>query len=353
MVDWKLVVPVLDDWKNVLGEHPFTLDEFADVVFAVATDPHRPSKDGSELLSDAIQQCIQAVLSRSEYNSWFDAVVGRIATFNQQRQIYEMNQEETNLIMQWERPTAARVNRQHEQQPTSAAETVISSAVAVSMVYPAVDEQLLRSSAKETVIIEHPSEHEQQEAAHLCADHVFISAVGVVAALILAFVLDSSGFADSGSAPDAVATAAAIRQTIDSSAVCCSTQQQQNAAHLAAVSAYAVATSTTTSSVAAFPYDPGGRHRVFDPGGHSCSLLLIGDTFHAESVAGSQLSTQRHQLPSHALSWARKDPTDTAETSSRGMSLVVNRYQPAAAGFPSPSLLSQPISNTSYGKEFR
>ena len=324
MVDWKLVVPVLDKWKDVLGEQAFTLDELADMVLAVATNPYH-IKRGSEEYSTAIEQCVKAVLPRLEYYSWYDVVVVRVARFNEQRWIDEMNQEETNLIMQWEQPTAARINSQLEQQPTSAAETVISIAAAASMVYPSVDEQQSQRTANEIVMVEPTTEHEQQTAAYLCTDHVVVSAVCVVTALITAFVLESSGFADSRSAAThAGATAAAIQQTIDSSAACNRTQQQQNAVNRAAVSAYAVAMSSTASSVTAFPYDPGGRNRVFDPGGPSCSLLLIGDTFHTESVAGSQLSTQRHQLPSHASSWARKDPTDTAVTSSRGMSLLVN-----------------------------
>ena len=84
--------------------------------------------------------------------------------------------------------------------------------------------------------------------------------------------------------------------------------QQQRAEHPDTVSVDAVPTSPPASSVAAFPYDPGGRSRVYDPGGRSRSLLLLGDALHPESVADSQQSTQCHQSPSHALSLVREDP---------------------------------------------
>ena len=203
--------------------------------------------------------------------------------------------------------TGAAIDQEFSENSTPT-ETVISTVAGVS---PSNNKNSLQSTAVETgtAIISAPTtQPQQQRAAHqLSPAEAVAVAVGVLAVLNVTFLCEASGLVNSSAAADTATTTAASQQTSKSSSARSYSRQQHDAEHPDTVSVDAVPTSPQASSVAAFPYDPGGRSRVYDPGGRSRWLLLLGDALHPESVADSQQSTQCHHDPSHALSMLRED----------------------------------------------
>ena len=147
-----------------------------------------------------------------------------------------------------------------------------------------VNKNSLQSTAvrTETTIISAPTTQPQQQKAarQLSPAEAVAVAVGVLAALNVAFLCEASGLVNSSAAADTDATTPAPQQTSKSSSARSYSRQQHDAEHPDTVSVDAVPTSPQASSVAAFPYDPGGRSRVFDPGGRSCSSSLLGYSLH-------------------------------------------------------------------------
>ena len=156
---------------------------------------------------------------------------------------------------------------------------VISTVAGVS---PSNNRNSLQSTAvrTETAIISAPTtQPQQQRAAHqLSPAEAVAVAVGVLTVLNGAFLCEASGLVNSSAAADT--TTPASQQMSKSSSARSYSRQQHDAAHPDTVSVDAVPTSPPVSSVVAFPYDPGGRSRVFDPGGRSRSSSLLGYSLH-------------------------------------------------------------------------
>ena len=162
-------------------------------------------------------------------------------------------------------------------------ETVISTVAEVSL---SNNKNSLQSTAvrTETAIISAPTTQPQQQRAayQLSPAEAVAVVVGVLTALNVASLCEGSGFSavNSSAAADTDATTPAPQQTSKSSSARSYSRQQHDAEHPDTVSVDAVQTSPPASSVVAFPYDPGGRSRVFDPGGCSRSLTLLGYLLH-------------------------------------------------------------------------
>ena len=177
--------------------------------------------------------------------------------------------------------TGTAINQEFSENYCTPTQTVISTVAGVS---PSNNKNSLQSTAvrTETAIISAPTTQPQQQKAarQLSPAEAVAVAVGVLAALNVAFLCEASGLVNSSAAADTDATTPAPQQTSKSSSARSYSRQQHDTAHPDTVSVDAVPTSPPASSVAAFPYDPGGRSRVLDPGGRSRSSSLLGYSLH-------------------------------------------------------------------------
>ena len=123
-------IPVLDKYKDVLGQGPFTLSLMADWILLFSSNPSYSEHDRQRWFK-AICNCVKPVL-QTEFQEWVSPIILQVIELREQQLFIMREQEETNWIWLHECPVEITTGHQEFREDCTPTEIVIVPAATVA-----------------------------------------------------------------------------------------------------------------------------------------------------------------------------------------------------------------------------